>query len=112
MDSAPETASEHPKGPDWAPSNDTPHPDRPVSTVGDTLLDLETPKDPASANITEDSTEETTLLARGSQEVSGLDSISCKEEDDLLSSTLQESTGENPIEGVSPVESGHLPALS
>ncbi len=31
--------------------------------------------------------------------------ISHEEEDNLLSSTLQESAGENPIEGVSPVES-------
>ena len=55
--------------------------------MGNTLLDLETPEDPASAIITEDGTEETTLLTRGGQEVSGLDSISCEEEDDLLSST-------------------------
>ncbi len=106
MDSAPETASEHPKGPDWAPSNDTPCPDRAVTTVGDTLPDLGISDNPTSANITEDGTEETALLTGGGQEVSGLDSISHEEEDDLLSSTLQEATGENPIEGVSSVESG------
>ncbi len=87
MDSAPETASECPKGLDWAPSNDTPCPNRAVATAGDTLPDLETPDNPASANITEDGTEETALLTGGSQEVSGLDSISHEEEDDLLSST-------------------------
>ena len=75
-----------------------------VTTAGNTLLDLETPEDPASANIIKDGTEETTLLTRGGQEVSGLDSISHEEEDDLLSSTLQEARGENPIEGVSIVE--------
>ncbi len=106
MDSAPETASECPEGLDQAPSDHTPCLDRSVSTMGDTLPDLEAPEDPTSAIITEDGTEETTLLAGGGQEVSSLDSISHEEEDNLLSSTLQESMGENPIEGVSPVESG------
>ncbi len=76
MDSAPETVSEHPEGLDQAHSNDTPHPDRAVTTAGNTLLDLETADNPTSANITEDGTEETALLTRGGQEVSGLDSIS------------------------------------
>ncbi len=65
---------------------------------------METSNNLPSANVTKDGTEETALLARGGQEVSSLDS--CKEEDDLLSSMPQEATGENPIEGVSPVASG------
>ena len=105
MDSAPETASECPEDPDWVPSDDTPCPNGAVLTGSNTLPDLEVPKDPTLATTTKDSTEEAALLTRGGQEVSGLDSISCKEEDNLLSSTLQESAGENPVKGVSPVES-------
>ncbi len=74
-------------------------------SLGVTLPNLEAPEDPALAMTTEESTEEAALLTGGGQEVS-LDSISCKEEDNSLSSTLQKSAGENPIEGVSPVESG------
>ena len=69
------------------------------------LPNLEAPEDPTLATATEDSTKEATLLTRGGQEVSGLDSIPCEEEDNLLSSTPQESAGKNPVKGVSPVES-------
>ncbi len=61
---------------------------------------------------TEDGTEETALLARGGQEVSGLDSISHEEEDDLLSSMPQEAAGENPIEGSLLWSLDHCLALS
>ncbi len=104
MDSAPETALECPKGPDQVPSDDTSHPDGAALTRGDTLPDLEAPKDPTLATMVVN-TEEAALLTRGGQEVSGLDSISQEEEDNLLSSIPQESTGEIPVEGASPVES-------
>ncbi len=93
MDSAPETTSECPEDPDQVPSDDTSRPNGATSTGGDTLPDLEVPKDPATG------TEEAALLTGGGQEVSGLDTISCEEEDNLLSSSPQESSGGPPLRG-------------
>ncbi len=105
VDSAPETASEHPEDSVWVPSNNTPCPDGATSTGGDTLPDLEVPKGPSTDIAIEDSTEEAALLTGGGQEVSGLDTIFHKEEDNLLSSMPQESSGKTPIEGASLVVS-------
>ncbi len=71
MGSAPETTSECPEGPDWAPSNNTSCPDRAVLMGGDTLPDLEVPEGSTTSTPIEDSTEEAALLTEGGQEVSG-----------------------------------------
>ena len=66
---------------------------------------MEASEGPTTGISTEESTEEAALLTGGGQEVSGLDSISHEEEDNLLSGTLQETMGETLIKGGSPVES-------
>ncbi len=99
VDSVLETTADWSKDSVQVPCNDTSHPDGATSTSGDTLPDLEAPEGPATGISAEDSTEEAALLTRGGQEVSSLDSISHEEEDNLLSSTLQEPMVRPPSRG-------------
>ncbi len=73
VDSVPEATTDHSKDSTRVPSADTSHPDGAVSTGSDTLPDLEPPEVSTAGVSVDKNTEETTLLTRGSHEVSAVD---------------------------------------